>query len=294
MSEILSVTNQVGQPVAMTPVVLTVVERREVDFGAVKLNGIKASDGNYYVEAREVARVFAVLPSNAARSLKRILGEGFTALPVLVSHAKQDKPAVHAHCMSLSEWDKVVLYYAFEQPKPVARELLTVAQSMTTAARFADAFGQTYGKEERDALVEKQAKRLRESNERQIKALGYAFQRSAGSVSQKREFLSWVLEGVATADLVDKELVDSEGNVLGKSGAGKHRSYTKLYLTDPEYFEIIRGLYLEVMASMTRFRPGQGDYRVGWVKAATQAIDASALPLEEKLAFKARAKVFFS
>jgi len=142
--------------------------------------------------------------------------------------------------------------------------------------------------------VEQTSYDLKAHHEQLIEEMGYMLQQAAGPADLKREFLSWVIEGVGTAELVAKQLVDSKGNVLAEAGQGQNKSYTKLNLTDPQYQDMLRIMYQRLVAGMCKFKPGVGDYRQGWVKTAVKVINSSPLTAEEKAVFVARAKGFFS
>lgn len=186
-----------------------------------------------------------------------------------------------------------------EDTKAKVQVLLVELTNESIEERARHAFGvlQPTVEQKEEALastVEKTAYDFKAQHEQVIQEMGYMFQRSAGHAGLKREFLSWVLEGVGTAELVAKQLVDSKGHVLAEAGKGQNKSYTKLDLTDPEYQDMLRLMYQRLVAGMCKFKPGVGDYRTGWVKTAVKVINSSPLTAEEKAVMVARANGFFS
>lgn len=229
-----------------------------------------------------------------------IAGKQFSVVvTVVMAKHEQSVHVVGTKAIPGFLWSMLQSQKTKEATKAKVRVLLEELANAPIEERARHAFGvQPVTVEQKEVelakSVEQTAYDFKARHEQVIQEMGYMLQQSAGNAGLKREFLSWVLEGVGTAELVAKQLVDSKGQVLAEAGQGKNKSYTKLDLTDPEYQDTLRFMYQRLVAGMCKFKPGAGDYQQGWVKTAVKVINSSPLTPEEKAVMVARAKGFFS
>ncbi len=120
-----------------------------VPFGSLSIEGLMDTEGNYYVAARQAASQLQLTahPSNAVRSLERILGEGYKRIQLQVEGTKTPSTVI-----TLTEFERL-LRKADREGNEIAQAFVRAMVGLSLTQLFSDAFGIKHEQEERQAYV---------------------------------------------------------------------------------------------------------------------------------------------
>ena len=118
-----------------------------VSIGKLEIEGLLLPDGTYAIAAPQIARLISASPTHITKSLKRALGGD-----VRLTRVKTELSNNPATVLTLEQFSKALFRLALKGNKK-AVEVSEVLQELSLRQLFADAFGEKFEKEERQAWL---------------------------------------------------------------------------------------------------------------------------------------------
>ncbi|MBW4633911.1 MAG: hypothetical protein KME30_19010 [Iphinoe sp. HA4291-MV1] len=121
-----------------------------VPFGIFEIEGLMLETEEFGIALQQSATLFSVPQNNAQRDFKALLGEGFQFLKISAKRAeRQNRPE---KALTLADFEKLLFELSLKGNRR-AIEMARALIGLSLTQLFADAFGQKFEKEERQAWL---------------------------------------------------------------------------------------------------------------------------------------------